>query len=293
MEDLLAFFEDIPTAWRATILIGGIFVFWVMEGVIPLFQFAYNKVRHAGINLTFTLFTAIIGFGLAGVLYYTSTLVAQNEFGLLWLIELPLWAKIILGVMLLDFIGAYFVHWVEHKVKWMWKFHLVHHSDTTVDVTTGLRHHPGETVFRIFFTILGVFLIGVPIGIVMLYQSLSVLFAHITHANINMPRRVDRALSWIFVTPHMHKVHHHYNQPLTDTNYGNIFAIWDRLFGTFAEVEDTRDLKYGIDTHMDPEENDRLGNLLKIPFQDYRPPVGSKFGEDAEISDRNDNPGHE
>jgi sterol desaturase/sphingolipid hydroxylase (fatty acid hydroxylase superfamily) len=285
MESLIAFFEDIPTAWRATILIGGIFVFWVMEGVIPLFRFQYNKYRHAGINLTFTLFTAIIGFGLAGVLYFTSWWVAENQFGLLYLMELPLWVKIIIGVMLLDFIGAWLVHWVEHKVKWMWKFHLIHHSDTTVDVTTGLRHHPGETVFRIFFTIMGVFLVGVPIGIVMLYQSISVLFAHITHANINMPKKVDRALSWVFVTPNMHKIHHHYTQPLTDTNYGNIFAIWDRMFGTFSEVDDIKNLKYGIDTHMDPKENDRLGNLLKIPFQEYRPPVGSKFGgDDIKIS---------
>ena len=277
MESLITFFEDIPTWLRATILIGGIFLFWVMEGVIPLFRFQYNKIRHAGINLTFTLFTAIIGFGLAGVLYFTSYWVAENEFGLLYLADLPLWAKIIIGVMLLDFIGAWLVHWVEHKVKWMWKFHLIHHTDTTVDVTTGLRHHPGETVFRIFFTIFGVFLIGVPIGIVMLYQSISVLFAHITHANINMPVRLDRALSFVFVTPNMHKIHHHYTQPLTDTNYGNIFAIWDRVFGTFAEVDDINTLTYGIGTHMDPEENDRLGNLLKIPFQEYRPPVGSKF----------------
>ena len=283
MESLIAFFEEIPTIWRATILIGGIFLFWVMEGVIPLFRFQYNKYRHAGINLTFTLFTAIIGFGLAGVLYFTSWWVAENQFGLLYLVELPLWVKIIIGVMLLDFIGAWLVHWVEHKVKWMWKFHLIHHTDTTVDVTTGLSHHPGETVFRIFFTIMGVFLVGVPIGIVMLYQSLSVLFAHITHANINMPVKVDRVLSYLFVTPNMHKIHHHYTQPLTDTNYGNIFAIWDRVFGTFAEVDDIKNLKYGIDTHMDPEENDQLGNLLKIPFQEYRPPVGAKFGDDAKI----------
>lgn len=280
METFITFFEDIPTAWRASILIGGIFLFWVMEGIVPLFQFRYNKIRHAGINLTFTLFTAIIGFGLAGVLYFTSYWVGENQFGLLYLMELPLWVKIIVGVMLLDFIGAWLVHWVEHKVKWMWKFHLIHHTDTTVDVTTGLRHHPGETVFRIFFTILGVFLVGVPIGIVMLYQSISVLFAHITHANINMPGRIDRALSWIFVTPNMHKIHHHYTQPLTDTNYGNIFAIWDRMFGTFAEVASINQLKYGIDTHMDPEENDRLISLLKIPFRPYRPPVGAKFSKE-------------
>lgn len=283
MEFLVDYFENISTTFRATILIGGIFLFWVMEGVIPLFQFQYKKYRHAGINLFFTLCTAIIGFGLAGVLYATSIYVADNEFGLLYLVEMPLWLQVIVGVMLLDLIGAYFAHWTEHKVKWMWKFHLVHHSDTTVDVTTGLRHHPGETVIRISFTIFGVAIVGAPIGIVFLYQSLSVLFAHLTHANIRMPVKVDRALSWIFITPLMHKVHHHYTQPLTDTNYGNIFAIWDRVFGTFAEVDSTTELKYGIDTHMNPEENDNLGNLLKIPFQPYRPPEGSKFGEGQEI----------
>jgi sterol desaturase/sphingolipid hydroxylase (fatty acid hydroxylase superfamily) len=100
-----------------------------------------------------------------------------------------------------------------------------------------------------------------------------------------MPRKIDRALSWIFITPLMHKVHHHYTQPYTDTNYGNIFAVWDRAFGTFAQVDEMTELKYGIDTHMDPAENDNLGNLLKIPFQSYRPPVGSKFGdEEVEIS---------
>jgi len=85
----------------------------------------------------------------------------------------------------------------------------------------------------------------------------------------------------------MHKVHHHYTQPLTDTNYGNIFAIWDRLFGTFAEVNDIKELKYGIDTHMDPEENDNLGNLLKIPFQPYRPPTGAKFFEQKKAPSEN------
>jgi len=283
IESIVGFFEDVPTTFRTGILIGGIFLFWVMEGVIPLFQFRYNKYRHAGINLLFTSFTAIIGFGLAGVLYATSTWVTANEFGLLYLVEMPLWVKVILGVMLLDFVGAWLIHWIQHKVKWMWKFHLIHHSDTTVDVTTGLRHHPGETLFRIFFTILGVFLIGIPIGIVMLYQSLSVLFAHLTHANINMPRRIDRALSYVFITPNMHKVHHHYAQPLTDTNYGNIFAIWDRLFGTYAEVNNPDDITYGIDTHMDPDENENFVNLLKIPFQKYRPPRGKDEDHKREV----------
>ena len=274
MESLVNFFNDIPTPFRAGILIGGIVLFWILEGTLPLFKFQYKKVRHAGINLFFTLTTMIIGFGLAAALLAASNYVSDKQFGLLYLVDLPLWAQLVVGVLLLDLIGAYFVHWTEHKVKWMWKFHLVHHTDTNVDVTTGLRHHPGETVFRIGFTILAVIIVGAPMWIIMFYQSMSVLFAHITHANINMPRSIDRALSWVFITPLMHKVHHHYTQPLTDTNYGNIFSFWDRIFGTFAQVEDTRELKYGIDTHMDPKENDEMANLLKIPFQAYRTPVG-------------------
>lgn len=278
MEVLIAFFQDVPIWFRASVLIGGMVIFWIIEGIIPLFSFSYKKYRHAGLNLFFTGTTMIVGFGLAGVLLAASDFVASNEFGLLYIIDLPLWGRIVAGILLMDLIGAYFIHWLEHKVKWMWKFHLVHHSDTTVDVTTGLRHHPGETVFRIFFTILAVMIIGAPMGIIMLYQSLSVLFAHLTHANINIPKNIDRVLSYVFITPLMHKVHHHYTQPLTDTNYGNIFAFWDRIFGTYAEVEDTRELTYGIDTHMKPEENGKIGNLLAIPFQKYRVPPESKFG---------------
>lgn len=274
MEALIEFFEQVPTWFRSGLLIGGIVLFWVAEGILPLFSFQYRKVRHAGLNLFFTLTTAIIGFGLAGLLLAASDFVASNEIGLLYIVDMPLWAQVIVGVLLLDCIGAYLIHFVEHKVKWMWKFHVVHHSDTTVDVTTGLRHHPGETVFRIGFTILAVMIVGAPMGIIMLYQSMSVLFAHLTHANINMPGKLDKTLSFLFVTPNMHKVHHHYEQPLTDTNYGNIFSIWDRMFGTYAYVEDTNSLKYGIDTHMKSEENTRLVNLLAIPFQKYRQPKG-------------------
>ena len=76
----------------------------------------------------------------------------------------------------------------------------------------------------------------------------------------------------------MHKVHHHYIQPYTDSNYGNIFSIWDRIFGTFKTLDPDK-LIYGIDTHMQPEENARIGNLLKMPFQKYRSPKGSKFSD--------------
>jgi sterol desaturase/sphingolipid hydroxylase (fatty acid hydroxylase superfamily) len=179
--------------------------------------------------------------------------------------------------LFLDLVGAYFVHWTEHKVKWMWRFHLVHHSDTHVDTTSANRHHPGESVFRFVFTTLGVVLVGAPMWLVFLYQSMSVLLSQFNHANLVIPKSLDNALSWVIVSPDMHKVHHHYTLPYTDSNYGNIFSIWDRIFGTFMYVDDIKKLTYGIDTYMKPEENEPISSLLKIPFGEYRHPVGSKF----------------
>lgn len=273
MEDLVAFFSAVPSWFRAILLIGGLLIFWILEGLIPLSKFQYSKMRHAVTNLTLTLTTMIVGFGMAGLMLVASDYVSENQYGLLYLVDMPLWLQVIVGILLMDCIGAYLVHFVEHRVKWMWKFHLVHHTDTNIDVTSGLRHHPGETVFRICFTILAIMIIGAPMGIVMIYQSLSVLFAHLTHANVSLFGKYDRAFSYVLVTPNMHKVHHHYKQPLTDTNYGNIFSVWDRIFGTFTYIDDISQLTYGVDTHMAPEENTKIGNLLAIPFQKYRVPI--------------------
>jgi sterol desaturase/sphingolipid hydroxylase (fatty acid hydroxylase superfamily) len=106
----------------------------------------------------------------------------------------------------------------------------------------------------------------------MLYQSLSLLATQFTHANIRLPRNVDRALSWVLVSPDMHKVHHHYVLPYTDSNYGNIFSIWDRLFGTYMEL-DRETIVYGVDTFPDREENSSVSGLLKQPFHKYRKPT--------------------
>ena len=272
MTDVVAFFEHVPTWFRTALLVGGIVLFWFLEGFFPLFKRPYRKFRHGFLNLFFTLTTAVVGFGMAGLLLFSSNYVQAHRFGILFLFDMPLWLEVLTGVLLLDLIGAYFIHWTEHKVKWMWKFHVVHHSDTMIDVTSGLRHHPGETFFRMSLTILAVFVVGAPMGVVMIYQSLSVFFAHLTHANINLPQGLDRTLSLIFVTPHMHKVHHHFRQPYTDTNYGNIFSLWDRIFGSFSQIGDSLKLTYGINTHPLPAEYDSLANLLTIPFQPYREP---------------------
>jgi sterol desaturase/sphingolipid hydroxylase (fatty acid hydroxylase superfamily) len=273
MEKIITFFEHIPSSYRATILVGGLVFFWMVEGIIPLFRTQYRKAHHAGLNLFFTFTTVVVNFCFAVLILKTSDWAVANDFGLLHLTGMPLWLFMLAGLLVLDLIGAYFIHWLQHQVRPMWKFHLVHHTDTHVDATTANRHHPGESVFRAVFTLLAVLVTGAPMWLVMLYQSLSAVLSQFNHANISLPVWVDKAVSWLIVSPNMHKVHHHYAQPLTDTNYGNIFSVWDRIFGTFTSVNNTKSLVYGVDTHMKPEENNRLGNLLRIPFQEYRPSV--------------------
>jgi sterol desaturase/sphingolipid hydroxylase (fatty acid hydroxylase superfamily) len=277
MQTIIDYFSQIPPAHRSMFLIGGIVFFWIVEGIIPLANLSYNKWKHGGLNLFFTFTTIVINFFFAGIIIKASDWAMDTHFGILNLLELPSCLYLITGLLVLDLVGAYFIHWMEHRVKWMWRFHLVHHSDTYIDTTSANRHHPGESVFRAIFTTIGVVIMGAPMWLVMLYQTLSALLSQFNHADISLPKWLDKGMSWVIVSPDMHKVHHHYMLPLTDTNFGNIFSVWDRLFGTFAYVDDVKILVYGIDTHMKPEENNEMGSLLKIPFGTYRPPTDAKF----------------
>ena len=280
MEQLIHYFETIPSLHRSGILIGGLTFFWILEGSLPLFKFSYNKWKHALPNLFFTFTTIIINFALAFLLLHTADWVVVNEFGILnWLPEMPLWLYILLGVLLMDFVGAYLPHYTEHKVPPLWMVHLVHHSDHKVDTTTANRHHPLESIIRYIFTLAGVFIIGAPIGIVLLYQSLSLIATQFSHANIKLPKKLDYVLSFMLISPDMHKIHHHYQLPYTDANYGNIFSIWDRLLGTYIYM-DREHIVYGVDTFPNEVENNNLKQLLKQPFQGYKKPTTGIVGKE-------------
>ena len=266
MQTLVDYFTTIPSSHRSLILVGGIVFFWLLETVVPLFSGDYGKWKHAGVNFFFTFTTIVVNFVLAFILVGTSAWVETADFGILQWLDLPVWAMLIAGLPLLDLIGAYAAHWTEHRVPVLWRFHLVHHTDQNVDTTTANRHHPGESVIRFVFTVAAVLIVGAPIWLVFLYQSLSVVLSQFNHANITMPRWLYRALDWVIVTPDMHRVHHHYQLPLTDTNFGNIFSFWDRLFGTYAAV-DNRELVYGVDTHMEEADHGDIGRMLRIPFK--------------------------
>ncbi len=273
METIINYFETIPSSHRTLILVGGLTFFWLLESAVPLFRFNYKKWKHAIPNIFFTITTIVINFGLAFLLLNIADWVKINEFGIInWLPEMPIWLYALLGVMLLDFFGAYLPHYVEHNVKPLWMIHLVHHTDHKVDTTTANRHHPFESLIRFVFTLFGVFVVGTPIAIVFLYQSFSLVATQFSHANIKLSRKVDNVISYLLVSPDMHKVHHHHVLPYTDSNYGNIFSIWDRILGTYMKL-DREKLVYGVDVFPDEIKNSSITELLKQPFQKYEKPT--------------------
>lgn len=269
MDSIIQYFSTIPSLHRTFILVGGLTIFWLIESAIPLFQFKIGKWKHASLNIFFTLTTIIVNFSLAYILVKTSDYVVINKIGILQVFDMNIVLFTILGLLILDLISAYFVHYVEHKVKWLWLFHIVHHTDQYIDTTSANRHHPGESVIRFVFTTMAVIIVGAPMWMVMLYQSMSVVLSQFNHANITLPKWLDNVLLTVLCTPNMHRVHHHYKQPYTDSNFGNIFSFWDRIFGTY-KIADNSKLIYGVDTHMEGEASSNLMTNLKMPFMPYR-----------------------
>jgi len=252
---------------RVAYLVGGLLIFWIIEGAIPLFPLQYKKkkLHHAVVNFGFTIIHLIIHTGIAVLIVLLSDWCNKESFGIVYWTPAGILLTIIIGVLSLDF-SSWLVHFIMHKSKFLWRFHLIHHSDNKVDVTTGLRHHPGDSILRGIFFLILIFISGAPVYAVMIYQTLLVLSTAFTHANINLPKWLDRGLGYILVSPNMHKVHHHWKQPYTDSNYGAVFSIWDRLLGTYKKL-DTKDIRYGLDRYYPNEKDEDFVMLMKKPFQ--------------------------
>ena len=270
MNTLIHYFGDLEKRplERAGFFIAGMLLLWAVEHIIPLLQHQYKKTkaRHAGTNLAFTAIHFFIHTLLAGGIVFIAGWTNSNGFGLVYWINSGIVGTILITCLTLDFFAGWLCHFVEHKFKIFWRFHIIHHADNNVDVTTGLRHHPLESVWRGIFFYLGILASGAPMFAVLLYQTLLVFITGFTHANIGLPKWLDTLIGFVLVSPNMHKVHHHWKQPYTDSNYGAVFSVWDRLFGTYMEL-DPKEIRYGLDRYYPNEEDENFIRLMKKPFQ--------------------------
>jgi sterol desaturase/sphingolipid hydroxylase (fatty acid hydroxylase superfamily) len=286
LESLLAWLAHVSTAERATIIAGGFAALFALE--LSLGATSFARVRHARTNLALWATTLLVNAAFAGATLGASFAVGAAHFGLLHVIALPLWLEVALSIALMDLLVAYVHHRLVHGIPLLWRFHLVHHSDAHVDSTTALRHSPVEAVQRALMTLLGVVVLGVSPGVLVLYQTVALLSAQWIHADLHLPAWCDRLLSLVFVSPGMHRVHHHRSLPWTDANYSTIFSLWDRAFGTFASLA-TEQVQFGIDAIPDSGEREwrarRVLRLALFPTREgYRRPRSASAASPSETS---------
>lgn len=257
---------------RLAFLTGGLLLFWVLEGAIPLLPLQYKKtkLRHAAVNFSFTLIHLLIHSLLALMIIRLSDWCLQQKFGLVYWTHAGIGLTILLSIFVLDFFVGWLVHIVQHKIPILWRFHVIHHADNKVDVTTGLRHHPIESMVRGVFFFIGIAICGAPMYAVMIYQTILVFATAFTHANISLPKWLDVSIGYLLVSPNMHKVHHHWQQPFTDTNYGAVFSIWDRTLGTLKNLNPSQ-IRYGLDRYYPNEKDEDFVQLLQSPFKKMDP----------------------
>lgn len=273
MENVLHYFATLEQhpVQRLVILVGGLLFFWILEGAIPLLEPNYkrNKTRHAAVNFFFTGMHLIIQTGIALLIVLLADWCQRQNFGLVHWLHTGVLGGILVSFLVYDLFIGWAAHFVLHQTFALWRFHTVHHADNNVDATTGLRHHPVESVVRGAFFLVAAVVAGAPVYALMIYQTFLVFFTAFTHANISLPTKLDKILSYLFVSPNMHKVHHHWMQPYTDSNYGAVLSIWDRLFGTYRDLAPSQ-LKYGLDRHYPNEHDENILMLLKKPFGKMR-----------------------
>ena len=264
MEGLLTFTANLGPLGKLAWLTAVMAAFWVAEGYYSFVRLDYRKWRHARTNLALLAIVLLINVAFGAATLAVFAWLAEREFGLLHLVDGPAWAELLAAVVLLDLVAQYGIHYALHKVPALWRLHIVHHSDTHVDVTSGTRHHPLDFLAREVAALLVVVATGMPLAYYLFYRVITVFFTYWTHANVRLPAWVERPLSYVLVTPHMHKVHHHHTLPHTDTNFGNMLSVWDRLFGTYGEIAE-EDLVYGVDV-VDWRRGDDLRYQLGVPW---------------------------
>lgn len=260
---------DYATSFYTVMTVSVIAILW-LEALLPQEPGGLN-LQHMLRNLVLWLiafFTADILVG-----YYwidIQSLITQQPFGVFYWIKLPGdWILVIVGVLVID-AGDYLYHRLSHRVHFLWRFHSVHHTDLSLDVSTTLRAHPVDLVFSNFAKIgVGLFF-GIPLWVIGFRELLLFPFLFLQHANVSLPPRVEALLSTIVVMPRIHRIHHSTIRSEHDSNYGVGLVFWDKLLGSFTAPVTPRPKVYGLE-HRRGEDYQSIDGMLLTPLKMNRP----------------------
>lgn len=245
----------IPSAWLPVL---GFLLLLILIALAELARPLHRAPREGKGRLV-----ANFGLGILNALVFAavplSTILAADwarlhGVGVAHWLAFPAWAAIALTLVVRS-LGAWGLHRLSHAVPLLWRLHRVHHCDTAVDLSTGLRHHPGELLY-VAAALAGLaILFGLSVPALAGYELAASIFALWSHANLRLPGPAERSLGWLFATPALHHVHHSAARAETDSNYGELLIVWDRAFGTFRRLDEDalRAARFGLGDNHDAD----------------------------------------
>ncbi|MDA1313004.1 MAG: sterol desaturase family protein [Acidobacteria bacterium] len=257
--------DALLTDWRALSAIVGLALFFVWESLAPFFA-QQERGRHAARNLTIASANVVlVGACCAGATVAVAEMTAVMGLGVLSQVRLPTAARVMLGFLLLD-LWTYWWHRANHRWPLLWRFHRMHHSDPSLDVTSAVRFHSGELLLSAGLRLLLIPLFGLPLAALVLYDGVVVATTQFHHANIGLGDRADTFVRFVVVSPNMHKLHHSQLRIETDSNYATVLSCWDRLFGTYRRRENYHEIEFGL-PDLEAERFQTIKGLILTPFR--------------------------
>lgn len=245
---------------KALILPFVLVILLLYESFAPFYSYGVQRVKHGAVNVAAGLLSFILSTSLFYFLVYQALSFDKGFVSLI-----PYAALKTAAALLLFDMWMYIWHRMNHEISFFWRFHKAHHSDTAMDVTTGLRFHPVELILSTGLRLFIYILIGVNFQTIAVYESFAGAVILFHHSNIRLNPRTDYLLSFVIPTPRMHRVHHSDFMKETNSNYGTLFSFWDRIFKTFNARQDVGNIKIGLEEYRTKEYQSFRG-FLKTPF---------------------------
>ena len=248
----------------------------------PLRKQHYASLRRVIRNIGVALPTfVVLRLALLPLPLLTAIWARDNTIGLInWLFPeqgMGAWVGYGLGFLVFDY-AYYWWHYATHRVGFLYRFHQVHHSDLDMDTSTAIRFHFVELLMSVAFRVLVVLVFGIGFWVAIVYEVVFETAAQFHHSNWKLPKRVERVINVLFVTPRMHGIHHSIVRDEFNSNWGTVFSLWDRLHGTHRMDIAQRELTIGVPAYRDDDEL-TAGKLLAMPFRkqrDWKLPNGER-----------------
>jgi len=257
-----------PDVWRLIIFFGLLVTFAILEAVLPKKRRTSVRRERWITNVSLAVINTLVIRLLGPIIAVNAALYAmQNGWGILNHINISSLFKLGIALVLLD-LSIYIHHVLFHKWSFLWRFHKMHHTDRDIDVTTGIRFHPGEALISMLYKCVIILVLGPAVFAVILFEIILNGMALFNHANIRLPSSLDRIMRLFIVTPDMHRVHHSIRPDETDSNYGFSLSLWDRVFQTYKHhPQDGHEaMTIGLSEHQSDKPS-RLGWSLILPFK--------------------------